>query len=109
MTDATSVYYRDVYDHIVSVIESIEISRDILSGMQDVYLTSLSNRMNETMKVLTVIATIFIPLTFLTGIFGMNFRYMPIIESEWGVQIVIVLMVLLAGGMFTYFKRKKWI
>ena len=107
MTKATSVYYRDVYDHIVAVIESIEISRDILGGMLDVYLTSLSNRMNETMKVLTVIATIFIPLTFLTGIFGMNFRYMPIIESEWGVQIVIVLMVLLAGGMFHLFQKKE--
>ena len=105
----TSIYFRDVYDHTAAVIESIEISRDILTGMFDVYLTSLSNRMNETMKVLTVIATIFIPLTFLTGIFGMNFRFMPILEWEWGFLLLFTLMFFLAGGMLVYFRRKRWI
>ena len=109
VTKATGFYFRDLYDHIVAVIESIEIARDVLGGMLDVYLTNLSNRMNETMKVLTVIATIFIPLTFLTGIFGMNFRYMPILEWEWGIQMLFIMMVFLAGGMFTYFRRKKWL
>ena len=107
VTKATSVYYRDVYDHAVAVIETIEISRDVLSGMLDIYLTSLSNKMNETMKVLTVIATIFIPLTFLTGLFGMNFRYMPALEWEWGMHVLLILMVVMAGGIFTYFRHKE--
>ena len=101
--------FRDVYDHTVGVIETIEISRDILGGMQDIYLTSLSNRMNETMKVLTVIATIFIPLTFLTSVFGMNFRNMPFLEWDWGVPVLLIMMFISAGGMFTYFRRKMWI
>ena len=109
ITKATTVYFRDVYDHAIAVIETIEISRDVLAGMLDIYLTSLSNRMNETMKVLTVIATIFIPLTFLTGLFGMNFRYMPVLEWEWGIQVLLIMMLIMGGGMFTYFKRKMWI
>jgi len=109
VTKSTSIYFRDVYDHTATVIESVEISRDILSGMLDVYLTSLSNRMNETMKVLTVIATIFIPLTFLTGIFGMNFRYMPILEWEWGIHLLLLLMFFLGGSLLVYFRRKRWI
>lgn len=103
------VYFRDVYDHAIAVIDRIEISRDVLSGMLDIYLTSLSNRMNETMKVLTVIATIFIPLTFLTGLFGMNFRYMPALEWEWSMHVLLMVMLIMAGGMFIYFKRKRWI
>ena len=77
----TGIFLRDVYDHTIQVIDTIETFRDMLSGMLDIYLSSVSNRMNEVMKVLTIIATIFIPLTFLAGVYGMNFKYMP--ELEW--------------------------
>ena len=84
----TDVFLRDVYDHIVQVIDTIETFRDILSGMLETYLSSVCNRMNEVMKVLTIIATIFIPLTFLVGVYGMNFRYMPELEWRWGYFVV---------------------
>ena len=78
------IYFRDIYDHTVQVIDTIETYRDMLSGMLDIYLSSISNRMNEIMKVLTIIATIFMPLTFLAGVYGMNFKYMPELEWRWG-------------------------
>jgi magnesium transporter len=87
----------------------VETFRDMISGMLDVYLSSLSNKMNEVMKVLTIIATIFIPLTFLAGVYGMNFRYMPELEWHQGYFAVLFLMVIICSGMVIYFRKKKWL
>jgi magnesium transporter len=106
---ATLVYLRDVYDHIIHVIDSIETFREMLTGMMDLYLSSISNRMNEIMKVLTVIATIFMPLTFIAGLYGMNFKYMPELEWHWGYPAVLLVMAIVAIYMLVYFRRKKWI
>jgi magnesium transporter len=103
------VYMRDVYDHTIQIIDNIESFRDILSGMTDIYLSSISNRMNEVMKVLTVIATLFIPLTFIAGVYGMNFKYMPELEQIWGYPAVLAVMAGVAVFMLIYFRRKRWI
>ncbi len=105
----TRIYLRDVYDHTIQVIDSVETFRDMLSGMHDTYLSSISNRMNEIMKVLTIIATIFIPLTFVAGIYGMNFKFMPELDWRWGYFVVWLIMVAVAVLMIFYFKRKKWL
>jgi magnesium transporter len=106
---STFVYLRDVYDHTIQVMDSVDTFRDTLSGMLDIYLSSVSNRMNEVMKVLTVIATIFIPLTFIAGIYGMNFRDMPELGQAWGYPTTLLLMLAIALVMVIYFRRKKWI
>ena len=106
--EGTGYYLRDVYDHTIQVIDTIETFRDMLSGMLDIYLSSVSNRMNAVMKVLTVIATIFMPLTWIAGIYGMNFKHMPELEWQWGYPAVWVLMLVIAFGMMVYFKKKKW-
>jgi magnesium transporter len=103
------IYFRDVYDHAVQVIDTIETYRDMLSGMLDIYLSSISNRMNEIMKVLTIIATIFMPLTFLAGVYGMNFKYMPELEWRWGYFALWGVMIIIAIFMLIYFRRKKWL
>jgi magnesium transporter len=105
---STQLYLRDVYDHTIHAIDTLETFRDMLSGMLDIYLSSASNRLNEVMKVLTIIATIFIPLTFIVGIYGMNFRHMPELAWRWGYPLVLLLMALVSGAMIYYFKRKKW-
>jgi magnesium transporter len=105
----TLVYLRDIYDHTIQVIDTIETFRDMVSGMLDIYLSSISNRMNEVMKVLTIIATIFIPLTFIAGIYGMNFAYMPELQWPWGYFMVWAVMVIIVIGMLIYFKRKGWL
>lgn len=105
----TLVYLRDVYDHTIQVIDTIETFRDMVSGMLDIYLSSVSNRMNEVMKVLTIIATIFIPLTFIAGVYGMNFANMPELQWPWGYYAIWGIMILIAGGMLIYFKRKGWL
>ena len=102
-------YLRDVYDHTIQVIETIETFRDMVSGMLGIYLSSVSNKMNEVMKVLTVIATIFIPLTFIVGVYGMNFKYMPELEWSWGYFAIWGVIVVVALGMLTYFGKKKWL
>ncbi len=102
-------YLRDVYDHTIQVIDTIETYRDIISGMLDIYLSSISNRLNAVMKVLTVIATIFMPLTFIAGLYGMNFKYMPELEWHYGYPMVIVVMFIIVLYMLAYFKRKNWI
>ena len=102
-------YLRDVYDHTIQVIDTIETFRDMVSGMLDIYLSSVSNKMNEVMKVLTIIATIFIPLTFIAGVYGMNFKYMPELEWPWGYFLVLGIMMVIALGMLTYFWKKKWL
>ena len=107
--ESTGIYLRDVYDHTIQVIDTIETFRDMVSGMLDVYLSSVSNRMNEVMKVLTIIATIFIPLTFIAGIYGMNFKYIPELEWHWGYAGALILMGLIAFVMILYFRNKKWL
>jgi magnesium transporter len=104
-----NIYLRDVYDHTIQVIDSIETFRDMLSGLLDIYLSSVSNRMNEIMKVLTIIATIAIPLTVITGIYGMNFQFMPELQWQWSYHLVLLAMLTLAILMMIYFRRKKWI
>ncbi|MDH5684516.1 MAG: magnesium/cobalt transporter CorA [candidate division WOR-3 bacterium] len=105
----TGVYLRDVYDHTIQVIDTIETYRDMISGMLDIYLSSISNRMNEVMKILTIIATIFIPLTFIAGIYGMNFRFMPELGWRLGYPAVLFIMVIIGIVMLFYFRRKKWL
>jgi len=106
---STKVYLRDVYDHTVQIIETIENYRDMMSGMIDIYLSSVSNRLNEVMKVLTIIATIFMPLTFIVGIYGMNFKYMPELGWKYSYAVVWLVIVSVAAGMLIYFKRRKWL
>jgi magnesium transporter len=101
-------YLRDLYDHTVQVLEAVESLRETLSGFLDIYLSSLSNRMNEIMKVLTVISTLFIPLTFIAGVYGMNFRFMPELEWRLGYPLVWGVMAAVAVFMLRYFRRKKW-
>jgi magnesium transporter len=103
------VYFRDVYDHTIQIIDTIESYRDILSGMLDIYLSTLSNKMNEVMKVLTIIATIFIPITFVAGIYGMNFKFMPELEWRWGYAMVWAIIVVVVGIMIGFFKKKQWL
>src|SRR4030042_2500252 len=105
----TQIYFRDVYDHTIQVIDNMETFRDTVSGMFDIYLSSVSNRLNAVMKVLTIIATIFMPLTFLAGIYGMNFKYMPELEWRWGYLMVWLIMIGIGVFMLTYFKKKRWL
>jgi magnesium transporter len=105
----TGIYLKDVYDHAVQILDTIETLRDMLSGMIDIYLSSLSNRMNAVMKVLTVIATIFMPMTFLAGVYGMNFKYLPELEFHWGYPVFWLVNVSIAVVMLILFKRKKWL
>jgi len=107
--ETTAPYLRDVYDHVVQVIDSVEIYRDMLSTMLDLYLSSVSFRLNEVMKVLTIIATIFMPLTFIAGVYGMNFKYMPELEWRSGYFLSLGVMGAVAVGMMVFFKRKKWL
>ena len=102
-------YFRDVYDHTIIAIDTVETYRDILSGMLDIYLSSMSNRLNEIMKVLTIIATIFMPLTFITSLYGMNFKNMPELQWEYGYFGVIGIVVAIAVTMLLYFRRRRWI
>ena len=107
--ESTGMYLRDVYDHTIQVIDTVESYRDMVSGMLDIYLSSISNRMNAVMKVLTIVATIFIPLTFIAGIYGMNFKYMPELEWRLGYAVVWIVMLIVAAIMLIYFKKKKWL
>jgi len=104
----TRIYIRDVYDHIIQIIDTVETYRDMLSNMIDIYLSSMSNRLNEVMKVLTIISTIFIPITFIASIYGMNFIYMPEFTSKWSYPVVWFIILTIIIAMVIYFKRKKW-
>ena len=108
IADGTRMYFADVYDHTVQVIETIENMRDVLAGMLDIYLSSITYRMDSVIKVLTIIATIFIPLTFLAGVYGMNFKYMPELEWPWGYPLIWAVMIGVGVSMLVVFKRKKW-
>ncbi|BBB90341.1 MAG TPA: magnesium/cobalt transporter CorA [Methylomusa anaerophila] len=107
--DSTHIYMRDVYDHTIQVLETVEIYRDMLSGMLDIYLSSISNRMSEIMKMLTIISTIFIPLTFIAGVYGMNFVNMPELQWEYGYYLVWVVMLGISLYMIRYFYRRGWL
>ncbi|MBL3592178.1 MAG: magnesium/cobalt transporter CorA [Synergistaceae bacterium] len=109
IAEGTRPYLADLYDHAVQVLETIESLREIVAGMIDLYLSSLSNRMNEVMKVLTVIATLFIPLTFLTGVYGMNFDYMPELHWPWAYPVLWGVMAVLLGSMLAWFRKKGWL
>lgn len=104
----TQVFLRDLYDHTIQVVDTVEIFRDTVSSLLDLYMSSVSNRMNEVMKVLTIMASIFIPLTFIAGVYGMNFEIMPELKWRWGYAGVWVVMICTFVGMITYFKRKRW-
>jgi len=106
--DSIGVFFRDVYDHTIQVVETVETFRDMTSGLLDLYLSSVSNRMNEIMKVLTIFAAIFIPLTFIAGVYGMNFEYIPELKFKWGYFGVWIIMASVGLGLIFYFKRKKW-
>ncbi|PRX29794.1 magnesium transporter [Orenia metallireducens] len=107
--ESTILYLKDVNDHIERTIDTIQSFRDIINGMMDTYLSNVNNRMNEVMQVLTIISTIFIPLTFIAGIYGMNFKYMPELESQLGYPITLIVMLAIVIGMLFYFKKKKWL
>jgi magnesium transporter len=104
----TRLFLRDVYDHTVQVVETVETYRDLLGGMIDIYMSTINNRLNGVMKVLTMIATIFIPLTFIAGVYGMNFQFMPELQWRWGYPLVMTGMLLIALAMMIVFKRRGW-
>jgi magnesium transporter len=104
----TYAYLRDLYDHTIQVIDTVETFRDMLSGVQDLYLSSMGQKTNQVMQVLTVIATIFIPLTFVAGVYGMNFETMPELGWRYSYPAIWLVMILIAAGMLCYFRRKKW-
>ncbi|MCG8607284.1 magnesium/cobalt transporter CorA [bacterium] len=109
VTQTTHLFLRDVYDHTIQVSDNIDNFREIVSGLLDIYLSSISNKMNEVMKVLTIIATIFIPLTFIAGIYGMNFKFMPELEWRWAYPVVWAIIIAVGVAMLIFFKRKKWL
>jgi magnesium transporter len=106
---STAVFLRDLYEHTVQVIDNVETLRDMLSGMLETYLSSISNRMNEVMKVLTIISTIFIPLTFIAGVYGMNFEHMPELKWRFGYFAILGFMIAVGLALAAFFKRKKWL
>jgi len=105
----TTLYLRDVYDHTIQLIETIETDRDLISSILDIYLSSVNNRLNEVMKVLTMIATVFMPLSFIAGVYGMNFRFMPELNWRWGYPVTALVMGGVAAVMVWFFKNKKWL
>jgi magnesium transporter len=109
VSQSTATYFRDVYDHTIQVMDTVETFRDMVSGMHDTYLSSVSNRMNEVMKVLTIIATLFIPPTLIAGIYGMNFRYMPELDWRWGYPVVWLVMLAIEAAMLAFFRRRRWL
>ena len=106
--ERTLYYFRDIYDHIIQMIDIIETYRDICSGMLDTYLSSISNKTNDIMKVLTIFTTIFIPLTFIAGVYGMNFRYLPELNWKYGYASFWIISAIITGFMLRYFRKKNW-
>ncbi len=109
ITDDVRMFLRDVQDHLSQVLDSVEHDREVVSGLLELYMSHESNRMNEVMKVLTIIATVFIPLTFIAGVYGMNFEHMPELSALWGYPMVLAFMFAVALGMFYFFRKKKWL
>jgi len=108
VAEENQVFFRDVYDHAVQVIDTVETLRDVISGTMDLHMSGVSNKMNEVMKVLTIIATIFIPLSFFAGVYGMNFEYMPELGFRYGYPVLMSLMAITGVGMVYMFRRKGW-
>lgn len=109
ISEKTNVFLRDVYDHTIQIMDNIESMRDLLSSILDVYLSMVSNGMNNVMKVLTIIATVFIPLSFIAGVYGMNFKYIPELEWKYGYYLFWGLVGSIFGCMMIYFRKKKWL
>jgi magnesium transporter len=109
VSDATRVFLRDAYDHVVQVIDTVETMRDIVSGMIDLYLSTTGNRMNEIMKVLTIFSAIMLPLTFIAGVYGMNFDNMPELHSPYGYFATLAIMIIVAVGMLFFFWWRGWL
>lgn len=109
VSSTTQVYLHDIYDHTVQTIDIIEGFRDVVGGMLDIYLSNINIRTNEIMKVLTIVSTIFVPLTFISSLYGMNFEFMPELHYRVGYPIVLFVMAVIAAGMLVFFRRKKWI
>ncbi len=107
--DDISMFLHDVQDHLNQVLDMLESDRETMNGLIELYMTHESNRMNEVMKVLTIIATVFIPLTFIAGVYGMNFQHMPELHAAWGYPVVLLVMLVVAGGMFLFFRRRHWL
>jgi magnesium transporter len=107
--DSTQPYLRDLYDHVVQVSDRIDTARELLSGLQDVQLSTVSNRTNTVMKIVAVFSSIFLPLTFITGVFGMNFEFMPLIHRPWGFALSVFAMLAIVFGMLWFFRWKKWL
>jgi magnesium transporter len=109
IAESTAIYLKDIYDHTIQVIDTVETFRDMLAGMLDIYLTSINTRLNSVMKVLTIIATIFMPLSFIASLYGMNFKHMPELEWEWGYPGVVAIMAIITLWMLRTFRKKKWL
>jgi magnesium transporter len=109
ITEEEEVYYRNVYDHLVRMSDLTDSYRDIVSGLRDAYLSVTNNRLSQDMKVLTIISTIFLPLSFITGFYGMNFRVIPLVEMEYGIGVAALFMLFVAIAMLWIFKRNKWL
>ena len=109
ITEEVRIYLRDCYDHAVQVMDMVETYRELASGLMDVYLSAVSNRMNEIMKLLTVFSWIFLPLTFIAGLYGMNFEYMPGVKTPWGFWLCVMAMVSIAVGLLLFFRRSGWL
>ncbi|MDH5435260.1 MAG: magnesium/cobalt transporter CorA [Gammaproteobacteria bacterium] len=108
ITKESGVYFRDVYDHVLRVMETVETNRDMVAGLVEMHISSISNKMNEVMKVLTLFASIFIPLTFIAGIYGMNFEYMPELKWKYAYPVLMGFFVVIALSLIVLFKKKKW-
>ena len=109
ISPATQPFLHDVYSHVVEVLDTVETLREMLSNLLDIYLSSASNRMNTIMKVLTIITTIFMPLSFLTGVYGMNFDYMPALHSAYGFPLILLVMSIIVAAMASFFRYKRWV
>jgi len=109
IVDSTLIYFKDISDHIIAVIDTVDTFRDMLGGMLDIYLSAASMKMNQVMKVLTIITTIFMPLSFLAGVYGMNFEYIPGLHWHWGFYFLWGVMLTIVVGMLILFRKKKWI
>jgi magnesium transporter len=105
----TRLYLRDVYTHTIEVIDVLESHREMVAGMLEIYLSSVSNKLNKVMMVLTLVTTIFMPLSFIAGVYGMNFKYMPELELTYGYPLVVGVMVTIAAAMLVFFRRRGWL
>jgi magnesium transporter len=108
MNPSTDIYLRDLSDHVTRIIDTVETYRDLLSGIMDIYLSTNANKMNEVMKVLTIMSSIFIPVTFIAGVYGMNFENMPELKTQYGYYFIWGVMISIITGLLIYFKRRKW-